>query len=486
MVLATSASRRAMWKRQVAHELEMISDARTDDNSMTFRMPNGEEIHNISKLYQKRCRKDEERKAHRFMRSSIVGSRSPVGAAVRQPLDPDFNMTQRINNVPDALYNTDCGNKKTLQRGLEDGTNPCSAAFNSTKDRFASTAAYRASTSKKRAINIKKKQTPTPAYVSKSARFADAKEQVAAVLSSSPDAHDRAFVRVLRPDKIKGPLMSPTPRFKSTVFPGETTTMPSAHPSGDRYVSSKQHQLIHDAPDRFYDISPACRIPASTSRLGADCRHVARLCAQSAVHGRIVGHELQLSVLHDAIPEQSPVFRAFVRSSACVAAGRRPVLTTWTFVRSQEAAMVHNTPNLPILVSSTINSVGPGAYNVPSPTRPSTHDEMNFIMMPQHTDRFGLTGPNVGFIEARFRRFGVEPPPPRTPASPNARSPRTIAMSKIWKSAPNKALKVIKPIVHVGFLPLIIYLAMRQEPQITLWQVIFPLASPADPPMLTE
>ncbi|GLD93646.1 hypothetical protein PINS_up002251 [Pythium insidiosum] len=44
-----------------------------------------------------------------------------------------------------------------------------------------------------------------------------------------------------------------------------------------------------------------------------------------------------------------------------------------------------------------------------------------------------------------------------------------------------KALKLIKPIVHVGFVPLIIYIAMKQEPELTLWQVIFPLASAAEP-----
>lgn len=46
--------------------------------------------------------------------------------------------------------------------------------------------------------------------------------------------------------------------------------------------------------------------------------------------------------------------------------------------------MVHNTPNCPILPSPTKNTVGPGAYNVRSPGRPSTQEDMNFIMMPQH------------------------------------------------------------------------------------------------------
>uniref|UniRef100_K3X4I6 Mitochondrial import receptor subunit TOM7 n=1 Tax=Globisporangium ultimum (strain ATCC 200006 / CBS 805.95 / DAOM BR144) TaxID=431595 RepID=K3X4I6_GLOUD len=57
-------------------------------------------------------------------------------------------------------------------------------------------------------------------------------------------------------------------------------------------------------------------------------------------------------------------------------------------------------------------------------------------------------------------------------------------MSKIWKTGPTKAFKIIKPIVHVGFVPLIIYIAIKQEPQLTLWQILFPLASPADPVQL--
>lgn len=87
-------------------------------------------------------------------------------------------------------------------------------------------------------------------------------------------------------------------------------------------------------------------------------------------------------------------------------------------------------------------------------------------------------------------------------------------MSKIWKTAPTKAFKAIKPVVHYGFVPLIIYIAMKQEPQLTcvalallliflcwathsytlalflsvytsrLWQIVFPLASPAEPAQL--
>ncbi|TYZ65891.1 hypothetical protein PybrP1_003027 [[Pythium] brassicae (nom. inval.)] len=48
----------------------------------------------------------------------------------------------------------------------------------------------------------------------------------------------------------------------------------------------------------------------------------------------------------------------------------------------QEAAMIHNTPNCPILPSPTKNTVGPGAYNVLRPA--TTQEDMNFVMMPQH------------------------------------------------------------------------------------------------------
>lgn len=50
--------------------------------------------------------------------------------------------------------------------------------------------------------------------------------------------------------------------------------------------------------------------------------------------------------------------------------------------------MVHNTPNCPILSSPTKSTVGPGAYNVAIPARPSTQEDMNYIMMPQHVSSF--------------------------------------------------------------------------------------------------
>ncbi|KAL7678696.1 putative mitochondrial import receptor subunit TOM7 [Plasmopara halstedii] len=52
---------------------------------------------------------------------------------------------------------------------------------------------------------------------------------------------------------------------------------------------------------------------------------------------------------------------------------------------------------------------------------------------------------------------------------------------ELWKTAPTKVLKTIKPIVHYGFVPLIVYIALRQEPNLTLLQIINPLAAPAEP-----
>jgi hypothetical protein len=44
---------------------------------------------------------------------------------------------------------------------------------------------------------------------------------------------------------------------------------------------------------------------------------------------------------------------------------------------------------------------------------------------------------------------------------------RSIMADTIWKSAPNKALKIIKPIAHYGFVPLILYIALKQEKDLT-------------------
>ncbi|GAB9466438.1 hypothetical protein Gpo141_00003813 [Globisporangium polare] len=361
---ASNASRRAMWKRQVAQQQPSTAEgSKTDRGAGVARisLPNGEQIHDISKLYEKRCVKDEQRKAHRFMREGpsrtarepMQGNTSSSGA--RQPLDPEFVRTQKLNDTPEAYYNTDCGSKKTLQRSLEDATNPCLSAFSSTKERFASTAAYRASTfasvstnpeaigpgtyrSKKRAIQVKKSQVPTPSYLSKAARFEDAKAQVSAVLSGmasvregsqqlrSPTSNDghgnnAVFVRIQRPDCTRGPLLSTTPRFKSQFFP-------------ERYVSSKELRLVNDSPDRFYNISPSCK------------------------------YTIEASV-------KSSSFRCSTMQSRATRL-------------SSEAAMVHNTPNCPILPSPTKSTVGPGAYNVRSPGQPSSQEDMNFIMMPQH------------------------------------------------------------------------------------------------------
>lgn len=134
---------------------------------------------------------------------------------------------------------------------MDDGTNPCLSAFSSTKDRFASTAAYRSSTfasvvkepygdpeaigpgtyrSKKRSIQVKGKQAPTPSYMSKSARFEQAKVQVSLALAGCLDGSEspvrtntspeRPQYRAERPSPGRGPVLSLTPRFKSASFPG--------------------------------------------------------------------------------------------------------------------------------------------------------------------------------------------------------------------------------------------------------------------------
>lgn len=368
---ASSASQRAMWKRQVSHR---SPDATVEDRGTKISLPNGEQIHDISKLYEKRCKKDEQRKAHRFM-SGVQTARSFNDG--RQAIDPAVTLTNKLNDTPvDANYNTDCGSKKSLQKSLDDSANPYLASFGSSTDRFASAAAYRASTfasvvkepyadpdaigpgtyrTKKRAIEVKRKQVPMPAYLSKSSRFEEAKSNVQAVLAGQ--LGDAGMVKPPSPSsKLKGPMISPTPRFKSGLFP-------------EQYVSSKQHQQQHDAPDRFYDISSSCKftIDSSVKRSNFKCATM-----------------------------QSRVLRL-----------------------ASEASMVHNMPNFPILASATKEAIGPGAYNsVPtSPPRPTTRDGMNFIMMPQHNDRFGLPSANASFVETRFRRFSVEPHPPASPRS---------------------------------------------------------------------
>jgi hypothetical protein len=113
-------------------------------------------------------------------------------------------------------------------------------------------------------------------------------------------------------------------------------------------VSSKQHQLQHDAPDRFYDISASCKftidsaVKSSTFKCAAMQSRVSRLSSVHADGTRI----------------------------------------------KQEASMVHNMPNLPILASATREAIGPGTYialpqSQASP-RPGSQEGVNFIMMPQH------------------------------------------------------------------------------------------------------
>ncbi|KAG2790734.1 hypothetical protein PC116_g12087 [Phytophthora cactorum] len=42
-----------------------------------------------------------------------------------------------------------------------------------------------------------------------------------------------------------------------------------------------------------------------------------------------------------------------------------------------------------------------------------------------------------------------------------------MAANKLWKTAPTKVFKAIKPIVHWGFVPLVVYIALKQEPGLT-------------------
>ncbi|ETI32288.1 hypothetical protein F441_20724 [Phytophthora nicotianae CJ01A1] len=59
-----------------------------------------------------------------------------------------------------------------------------------------------------------------------------------------------------------------------------------------------------------------------------------------------------------------------------------------------------------------------------------------------------------------------------------------MAANKLWKTAPTKVFKTIKPIVHWGFVPLVVYIALKQEPNLTLMQIINPFAAPAEPPQM--
>ncbi|ETL79320.1 hypothetical protein F442_20659 [Phytophthora nicotianae P10297] len=408
---ASSASGRAMWKRQVANQQSReSSDSGGDATLARISLPSGEQIHDISKLYLKHCIKDEQRSAHRINQEKARSAREVRSTGSdRRPLDPEYSLARKLTDVPDVMYNTDCGSKKTLQRHVEDGSNTCRGAFSSTKDRFASTAAYRSSTfasvvkepyadpqavgpgtyrAPRRAINVKKKQVPTPAYVSKAARFEEAKAQVTAVLAlvsptaNSPKERDFMFASSPRgagggghspPDKVRGPVLSTTPRFKSGVFP-------------ERYVSSRQHRIQDDTPDRFYDVSPSCKFSMSAAVASSSFK-----CSTMQSRASRLSSVREISLLE---------------------------IAKFLMWQLQEAAMVHNTPNFPILTSPTKETVGPGAYSPSSKTRPP--EDVNFIMMPHQTDRFGLPSPKSSFIEARFRRFAVDPDPP-TPHRPPPR-----------------------------------------------------------------
>ncbi|GMF59509.1 unnamed protein product [Phytophthora fragariaefolia] len=245
-----------MWKRQVANQQSRErSGSGGDVATARISLPSGEQIHDMyvrsvvkvrstsmssprycrlscrSKLYQKHCLKDEQRSAHRISQEKARSAREIRSTGTeRQPLDPEHLLARKLTSVPDVV---------------------------STKDRFASTAAYRSSTfasvvkepyadpqavgpgtyrAPRRAINVKTKQVPTPAYVSKAARFEEANAQVTAVLAlASPTSpSEREYLDLSprgaggggrsSPDKVRGPVLSTTPRFKSDVFPGKVSS----------------------------------------------------------------------------------------------------------------------------------------------------------------------------------------------------------------------------------------------------------------------
>lgn len=140
-----TASSRVFAARSSSTELVPVAvqDSKSDGNSARISLPNGEQIHDMyasrfpharvlvyvcvgnsswlvrtpsrrrSKLYEKRCVKDEQRKAHRFMRDGPRTARDPMQSShSRQPLDPEFVMAQKLTGTPDAYYDTDCGSKK--------------------------------------------------------------------------------------------------------------------------------------------------------------------------------------------------------------------------------------------------------------------------------------------------------------------------------------------------------------------------------------
>ncbi|RLN78905.1 hypothetical protein BBJ28_00023465 [Nothophytophthora sp. Chile5] len=328
-----------------------------------------------SKLYQKHCIKDEQRSAHRISQQhekarSAREARATGSNSGRQPLDPEHTLSRKLTAPPDAIYDTDCGSKKTLHHHVEDGSNTCRGAFSSTKDRFASTAAYRSSTfasvvkepyadpqavgpgtyrAPRRAMSVKKQQVPTPTYVSKAARFEEASAQVTAVLA----------------------LASP---------------------------------LTNAPPESFQLGSP--RNAGGGGRASPD----------------------------------------------------------------KEAAMVHNTPNFPILASATQDTVGPGAYSPTAKARPP--EDANFIMMPQHVR---------GFLDDETLTEAAQD---RILTSIQIEKRSKASMDKLWKTGPTAVFKTLKPIVHWGFVPLVIFIALKQEPDLSLMQIFNPFSAPPEPPQL--
>lgn len=193
----------------------------------------------------------------------------------------------------------------------------------------------------RRAFSAKKAQVLQPACVDETALLDHTNAQVSRYLLTLVGT-DSSKGRDRRSSGGQRLVLSTTPRFKSKMFP-------------ERYTSSKQHCIQKDTPDRFYDVSPSCKF---------------------SIGAAVATSSFKCSTM------QSRASRL-----------------------ASEAAMVHNTPSLPILLNSTQESVGPGTYNPSAKLKAPVN--ANWMMTPLHMDRFGLPNANVAFVETRFRRFAV-------------------------------------------------------------------------------
>lgn len=239
---------------------------------------------------------------------------------------------------------------QSLQRSLEDATNPCLSAFSSTKDRFASTAAYRASTfasvvkepysypppltylsclkALERPVptlrccdttqlellncNSLRAQLPNPSVqeriAPRSGRF---RSRISKCRRRRTSARPHALRKRKRrslpcsrvcPASTRARITIPSkqrrtrrclcarivrtgsvarccrPRHGSSLRPFQVRANSFEHfhahsvfvvgsaasqqamYRAERYVSSKELRLVNDSPDRFYDISPSCKV----------------------------------------------------------------------------------------------------------------------------------------------------------------------------------------------------------------------------------